>query len=322
MMLVRFGWERRITVDPADTHAYLCINVDTHAAVERVGEFEKMVLPICMEDSELFPKHTRLELPEKRIEFSRENFIQMSEKLSRLWWSRLVISVRGYVINYFQNEDDMQFLLDDAFVMIHQNIVESQIEIAQQFLSDLEIIVNVEDLMEILERLDRGDLQRNPFMDSTTKVPFERVFGQSNAATYRIANAQKFAYVTFMNIFSLLQRRWLMETKKRKGIRFQEDPEWQPDERVVLFQHFFEGNRTWVLLDFDRHILKYWRPQGSAVIFGDRFIEDKKRLGFTLCAECGILEQHVGQFVEHQQKRFCSLKCAQNHQLSETTNNS
>lgn len=32
-----------------------------------------------------------------------------------------------------------------------------------------------------------------------------------------------------------------METKKRKGIRFQEDPEWQPDERVVLFQHFFEG---------------------------------------------------------------------------------
>lgn len=43
-----------------------------------------------------------------------------------------MISVRGYVINYFQNEDDMQFLLDDAFVMIHQNIVESQIEIAQQ----------------------------------------------------------------------------------------------------------------------------------------------------------------------------------------------
>uniref|UniRef100_A0A914RD79 Uncharacterized protein n=1 Tax=Parascaris equorum TaxID=6256 RepID=A0A914RD79_PAREQ len=38
----------------------------------------------------------------------------------------------------------------------------------------------------------------------------------------------------------------------------------------------------------------YWRPQGSAVIFGDRFIEDKKRLGFALCAECGILEQRVG----------------------------
>ncbi|VDM51141.1 unnamed protein product [Toxocara canis] len=56
----------------------------------------------------------------------------MSEKLSRLWWSRLVISVRGYVINYFKTEDDMQFLCDDAFIMIHQHVVESQPEIGQQ----------------------------------------------------------------------------------------------------------------------------------------------------------------------------------------------
>ncbi|VDM24377.1 unnamed protein product [Toxocara canis] len=191
----------------------------------------------------------------------------------------------------------------------------------QRFLSDLEAIVNVENLVDILQRLDKGDqVRQNPFMDKCTKAPFERIFGGANVATYRIANAQKFAYVIFMNIFSHLQQRWLTEAKKRKGIRFEEDPEWQPDERVVLFEHFFEGNRTWVLLDFDRHILNYWRPQGSAVIFGDRFIEDKKRLGFALCAHCGILEQRVGQFAERNHKRFCSLKCAENYETNSHTN--
>lgn len=70
------------------------------------------------------------------------------------------------------------------------------------------------------------------------------------------------------------------------------------------------GNRTWVMTDFDRHIIKVWRPNGSAVIFGDRFIEDKKRLGFSLCSYCGMLEQQVGQFTADQkQRRYCSQKC-------------
>lgn len=67
------------------------------------------------------------------------------------------------------------------------------------------------------------------------------MFGQPNATTYRIANAQKYAYITFMDILSTIQQRWLTQSNKQKAIRFEKDPEWQPDDRVVLFQHFFEG---------------------------------------------------------------------------------
>lgn len=56
----------------------------------------------------------------------------MYEKLSRIWWSRLVISVRGYVANYVENNDEILFHCDDAFIMVHQNIVESTADCAQQ----------------------------------------------------------------------------------------------------------------------------------------------------------------------------------------------
>lgn len=52
-----------------------------------------------------------------------------------------------------------------------------------------------------------------------------------------------------------------------------------------------------------------WRPNGSSVIFGDRFIEEKKKLGYALCSYCGILEQYIGQFAEYANKRYCSQKC-------------
>ncbi|VDN45010.1 unnamed protein product [Gongylonema pulchrum] len=52
-----------------------------------------------------------------------------------------------------------------------------------------------------------------------------------------------------MHILSILQQRWISSAKKRKSIRFQEDPEWQPDDRVVLFQHFFKDQGSLLLLD-------------------------------------------------------------------------
>lgn len=49
----------------------------------------------------------------------------MCEKLTKIWWSRLIISVRGYVANYVQTSDEILFLTDDAFIMLHEKIVES-----------------------------------------------------------------------------------------------------------------------------------------------------------------------------------------------------
>lgn len=85
-----------------------------------------------------------------------------------------------------------------------------------------------------------------------------------------------------------------------------EDTEWQPDDRVVVFQEFYKGlksankekhrknaigNRTWVLLDFDRHILGYHKPNGVRAIFGDRYVQMKRDEGCLLCAHCGMIEQ-------------------------------
>ncbi|VDL74294.1 unnamed protein product [Nippostrongylus brasiliensis] len=168
----------------------------------------------------------------------------MHSSLERLWWSRLVISVRGYVVNYVQNDDEILFHTDDAFISIHRFLAE--------------------------EKSDKQLAQQSSFV---------RVFGQPNDATYRVAN-----------------ERWMAERKARKSIRFETDPEWQPDDRVVLFQEFYKGNRTWVLLDFDRYVLAQWRPRGSEVIFGARFVEKKMRAGMQLCAWCGMIEQQVLSF--------------------------
>uniref|UniRef100_A0A0N5ASF5 MYND-type domain-containing protein n=1 Tax=Syphacia muris TaxID=451379 RepID=A0A0N5ASF5_9BILA len=278
----------------------------------------------------------------------------MHQKLSKLWWSRLIISVRGYVANYVESSDEILFFTDDAFIMLHQRIVESTTKSASsvificflylQILNDLDVFVNVMDIVETLSNLTRGIMQNNPFTDPQTKNQFRRLFGQANDTTYRVANAQKYAYITFMDILSIVQQRWLVQSNKQKTIRFEKDPEWQPDDRVVLFQHFFEGllilyclfkfpvccicvlfkhisknhmiflgNRTWVLSDFDRHILTYWRPNGSYVIFGDRFIHERLEEGYSLCANCGMLEQQPNQFGICDGKKFCSEQCSRSH---------
>lgn len=57
----------------------------------------------------------------------------MFSSLNRLWWSRLVISVRGYVINYVQQNDDVLFSCDDAFIKIHQKLAEKNSQCEEAF---------------------------------------------------------------------------------------------------------------------------------------------------------------------------------------------
>ncbi|KAK0404080.1 hypothetical protein QR680_017278 [Steinernema hermaphroditum] len=273
----------------------------------------EMRLPIVsMEDAELFPKLARLVAPSTTGPFPVDAFEKLNEHLDKLWWSRLVISVRGYVINYVQADEEKLFLCDDAFIQIHVIFAEKNHQIGpSQFVRDLAVIAGFPCVSEALLQLERNpEAQPNPFAHPESAEAFVRVFGRPNSATYHLANLQKDAYFVFAAILRRLVERWSAEgTSKRKGIRFDTDPEWQPDDRVVLFQEFFEGNRTWVLTDFDRHIIAFWKPNGANVVFGDRYIEKKKRAGFGLCDHCGMLEQYAGQFPQFRERRFCSESC-------------
>uniref|UniRef100_A0A914DFQ5 DUF8117 domain-containing protein n=1 Tax=Acrobeloides nanus TaxID=290746 RepID=A0A914DFQ5_9BILA len=219
-----------------------------------------MGLPVVsMEDEELFPKISKLDISNAVAELNLDDFDKLySTSNDELWWSRLVIAIR--------------------------------------------------ERLEILRgRIDDKD----PFIEPETAEAFTNVFGQPNYVTYRIANAQVYAYITFMRVLGTLLARWVDEQDKtkKKGIRFDKDPEWQPADRVVIFEEFFKGNRTWVLYDFDRHVLNFWRPKGTNVIFGDRYIEKKRRAGLDLCSYCGMLEQAPKQFQMIENHRFCSEQC-------------
>ena len=97
----------------------------------------------------------------------------------------------------------------------------------------------------ILTQLTAGSAPSNPFTSPETSVAFTSIFGQPNPVTYHIANLQKHAYYTFTNILGILLSRWSTENSetstKRKGIRFDKDPEWQPDDRVVIFEELYQG---------------------------------------------------------------------------------
>ncbi|EFO16030.2 hypothetical protein LOAG_12478 [Loa loa] len=81
-----------------------------------------------MEDLELFPKNNQLILPKSSVaQFLPDEFEQMRNQLAKIWWSRLIISVRGYVANYIEDNDEKLFLTDDAFIIIHRNLVESTV---------------------------------------------------------------------------------------------------------------------------------------------------------------------------------------------------
>ena len=162
-----------------------------------------------------------------------------------------MISIRGFVVNYFKNEDERLFSADDAFIIIHKIFVEKNHEFsAKDFVKFLNVINNVKNLDTILTRLERGTLDpsQNPFINSETSTAFSAVFGQPNNVTYHVANLQKHVYHIFTKILGTLLDRWSSENSgtKKKGIRFDKDPEWQPDDRVVLFEEFYQGKELFM----------------------------------------------------------------------------
>ncbi|GMR31034.1 hypothetical protein PMAYCL1PPCAC_01229 [Pristionchus mayeri] len=280
-----------------------------------------MSLPVSMEDTELFPKGAKsLDLTPGK-EYDPVAIKEMLTSLSPLWWSRLLISTRGFTINLLPTNDEMTlFTVDDAYTAMHSRLVaqpsspdsEERRAEREKFISHIYTIAHFPSVSTVLAELSRGVQSENvsPFAHPTAGEAFTTVFGAPNEATYRIADGQKHAYLVFSRTLSRLQARWAVEKGKKK-IRFETDPEWQPDNRVVLFEELFRGNRTWVLLDFDRHILRFWRPRGASIIFGDRFVEKKKREGLRLCDICGMLEQGREQFKALAGFVLCSPECAQ-----------
>ncbi|GMT31630.1 hypothetical protein PFISCL1PPCAC_22927 [Pristionchus fissidentatus] len=282
-----------------------------------------MALPVSMEDTELFPKAAKQLDLTPGTTYDPSAVKEMLSSLSPLWWSRLLISTRGFTINLLHAGDELTlFTVDDAFTAMHARLVgapdesngEERRAEREKFIAHIYTIVGFPAVSTALAELARGAgasaEDTSPFVHPSTSEAFTTVFGAPNEATYRIADGQKHAYLVFSRILSLLQARWAQEKGKKK-IRFETDPEWQPDNRVVLFEEFGRGNRTWVLLDFDRHILRFWRPRGAAIIFGDRFVEKKKREGLRLCDVCGMLEQGPSQFKALAGFVLCSPECAE-----------
>ncbi|KAF1748308.1 hypothetical protein GCK72_024775 [Caenorhabditis remanei] len=281
-----------------------------------------MTLPVSMDDKELFPKVDILNLTfSPKSEVNEDVLKQMFTSLDRLWWSRLVISVRGYVINYVQQNDEVLFSCDDAFIKIHQKLAErnSKFENAFEYLTAIFHLIR--------EKNTLIQLISNPKTISATKLPpvleqsFGVVHGDLSPKAIQLTIAQLPAYTMFIKVVVNLQQRWENEKLKKKSIRFETDPEWEPDERVVLFQTFASDNRTWVLLDFDRYILQQWKPNGTSVIFGDRFVEKKKRSGLKLCTTCGMLEQKKAQFAILNDQVYCSKTCFDEVNPPMTVNN-
>lgn len=64
-------------------------------------------------------------------EHNLEAIKEMRDKLSSLWWSRLIIACRGYMCSFYANEggsEDTLFCFDDAFIHLHKEFVENQPE--------------------------------------------------------------------------------------------------------------------------------------------------------------------------------------------------
>ncbi len=82
----------------------------------------KIKLPVSMEDMELFPRGKFGINDHKK--FRVDTFEEMFQNLDKVWWSRLVIAVRGYILNDFKEDDALIFTFDDAFIYLHRSLVE------------------------------------------------------------------------------------------------------------------------------------------------------------------------------------------------------
>ncbi|KAI6223110.1 hypothetical protein M3Y99_01462300 [Aphelenchoides fujianensis] len=276
-----------------------------------------MVLPVVsMEDDELFPKqpHALYEPAQRFVaEEGLEKFLSEGDSL---YWSRLVIAARGYVLNLDRHSEEQIFSLDDAFILMHKVLAERKVRLTPvEYVRHLNTFFSVPNVLELLDRIDpanSGYLEPHPFGEAPFRAAFEALFGSAESPqNLHTANLQKLAYDVFARLLGILLARFnaAAGAESRRGIRFEKDAEWQPDDRVVLFQQFFEGNRTWLLHDFDRYVLEFWRPNGVQVIFGDAHVEKKQRAGFHLCDYCGMIEQQRDQFPVYQGQRFCSENC-------------
>uniref|UniRef100_A0A0N4Z4V5 FLZ-type domain-containing protein n=1 Tax=Parastrongyloides trichosuri TaxID=131310 RepID=A0A0N4Z4V5_PARTI len=285
-------------------------------------------LPILsMEDEEIFPKNKTFDIPQAIPNFEIKTFVELNDISTPLWWSRLIISSRGYLANYIEKDEEKLFLTDDAFILLHKVFVEKvHTYNSLHFVKALLYMFRIPKLSEgfkyknqnLFEDWRWNERNGETFLESyDVKVdgelipPFEVLFGKDGIMNQKMAEIQKEGYLMFMKVLSVLVLRFkcVKEQGKKKGIRFDKDNEWQPDDRVVLFQQFYSGNRTWVLTDFDRHIMDYWRPTGANVIFGDTYIEKKRRGGFMLCEYCGMLEQSPNQFPQFRDMKFCTEGC-------------
>uniref|UniRef100_A0A0K0E2X1 MYM-type domain-containing protein n=1 Tax=Strongyloides stercoralis TaxID=6248 RepID=A0A0K0E2X1_STRER len=287
-------------------------------------------LPILsMEDDELFPKNKIFDVPKTIANFEIKLFTELNDISTPLWWSRLIISSRGYLANYIEKDEEKLFLTDDAFILLHKVFVEKDYTFTSlDFIKALLYLFKTPKMSDNFYYTNQNDFENKMENDNKTNCTFslekydvkdkngiispcEVVFGKYGVANIKTAEIQKDGYLMFMKILSILILRFKEENEhgKKKGIRFNIDNEWQPDDRVVLFQQFYSGNRTWVLTDFDRHIMNYWRPKGANVIFGDAYIDKKKRSGFMLCDYCGMLEQSVNQFPTFRDMKFCTEHC-------------
>lgn len=246
----------------------------------------------------------------KHPEFSIEVFSQMFAKLGRLWWSRLVIACRGYAVSDFKGSDSIVFSFDDAFIYVHQRLVEGGYDMALQLMQDIQLLEDIGS--DTLKKLFDGQSvpsNENPFNMPNTRNSFRRIFGEPSPLTDKTALMRGFCYLVFLHILTKYQRKWIFYTSgslngdnsngKLHGTTELEpfqDPDWRPDERVVIFRSLSPRQRAWVLTDFDRYVIKYWRPNGVRVIFGYEYVASKLQEGLKLCSYCGLLESQPGSF--------------------------
>jgi hypothetical protein len=109
--------------------------------------------------------------------------------------------------------------------------------------------------LDVLAELAAGyqvNDSEHPFYVQATRHTFARLFGKADAPTYYRAYKQSVAYNSFTDTLRTLARRWATaassHTLGKRGVRFVEDTEWQPDDRVVVFQTFYTGTICPVML--------------------------------------------------------------------------
>lgn len=108
--------------------------------------------------------------------------------------------------------------------------------------------MSLPNFMDLLNRVDPAHgayMETHPFLDQPYNSAFEAFFGNAQLGrNLHTANLQKLGFDVFARLLGILLGRYERDRKdnQRKTIRFDRDPEWQADDRVVLFEEFYQGN--------------------------------------------------------------------------------